>query len=170
MINGKPKSPGHLRKALRSRHYSLRNGRTCTIWTKPFTHYLNIRHPAEVAKAKINALVIRSKAGGSIQRQGNKAANHIDESLVQKAVRDAVAFAGLMNGHLPDLQQEIPKVVSRTGNQKHACYADRSIVKPLKGEDYGSHVKLRISRVGCQCTSNRSKYASADSITPAEYR
>jgi len=52
------------------------------------------QHPPP-GRGGINAFLTHRKTGGTIPRQGNKAAHHIDESLVQKSVRDAVATVGL---------------------------------------------------------------------------
>ena len=67
----KPKLPDRLYEALRSRHYSRRTEETYRLWVFPQENRWNNT------------------------RTGEEGRHHIDESLVQKAVRDAVARAGL---------------------------------------------------------------------------
>ncbi len=114
----KPKLLDRLREALRARHYSRRTEQTYCHWIKRFIFFHKVRHPAEMAEPEINAflthLAVKEKVSASTQNQEwrwqwvfpqeNRCFNpktkeqgrhHIDESLVQKAVRDAVVKAGL---------------------------------------------------------------------------
>jgi len=70
----KPKLLDRLREPIGSRHYSRRTEESYCHWVKRFIFFHNKRHPADMAEA---------------------GRHHLDESLVQKAVRDAVARAGL---------------------------------------------------------------------------
>jgi integron integrase len=46
-----------LREALRSRHYSRRTEQAYTLWVRRFIRFHNIRHPATMGEAEINAFV-----------------------------------------------------------------------------------------------------------------
>ncbi len=54
---GKPKLLDQLRQALRSRHYSGRTERAHCQWVRPFISFHNLRHPAEMGEADINAFL-----------------------------------------------------------------------------------------------------------------
>ena len=54
---GAPKLLDRLREALRSRHYRRRTEQTYRDWVKRFIYFHNIRHPAEMAEAEINAFL-----------------------------------------------------------------------------------------------------------------
>ena len=66
-----PKLLARMREALHARHYIRRTEETYCQWVRRFIFFHNVRHPSE---------------------QGR---HHTDESLVQKAVRDAVVKAGV---------------------------------------------------------------------------
>jgi site-specific recombinase XerD len=56
-VEGKPKLLGRLRKALRWRHYSRRTKETYCVWVKRYSHFHNLRHPAEMAEPEMNAFL-----------------------------------------------------------------------------------------------------------------
>jgi integron integrase len=68
-----PKLLDRLREALRSRHYSRRTEETYCHWVKRFIYFHNVRHPAEMAEAEINAflthLAVKEKVSASTQNQ-----------------------------------------------------------------------------------------------------
>jgi len=51
--DAKPKLLDQLREGLRARHYSRRTEQTYCGWVKLFIHFHNVRHPAEMAEAKL---------------------------------------------------------------------------------------------------------------------
>jgi len=53
----KPKLLDRLREALRSRYYSRRSEQSHSRSVKRFIFFHNVRHPAEMAEAKINAFL-----------------------------------------------------------------------------------------------------------------
>ena len=69
----KPKLLDRLREALRSRHYSRRTEQSYCHWVKRFIFFHNVRHPAEMAEAEINAflthLAVKIKVSASTQNQ-----------------------------------------------------------------------------------------------------
>ena len=54
---GQPRLLDRLREALRSRHYSHRTEETYCHWVKRFIFFHDVRNPAEMAEAEINAFV-----------------------------------------------------------------------------------------------------------------
>jgi site-specific recombinase XerD len=105
----KPKLFDQLREALRSRHYSRRTEQTYCQWVKRYIFFHNVRRPAEMAEPEMNQflthLAVKEHVSASTQNQALSAGknsktseqgrHHADESLVQKAVKDAVMKAGL---------------------------------------------------------------------------
>ena len=73
VVTGKPKLLDQLRQALRSRHYSRRTELTYCMWVKRFIFFHNVRHPAEMSEAEINAflthLAVGEKVSASTQNQ-----------------------------------------------------------------------------------------------------
>ncbi|MFH1491536.1 MAG: phage integrase N-terminal SAM-like domain-containing protein [Pseudomonadota bacterium] len=71
--DAKPKLLDQLREALRARHYSRRTEQTYCSWVKRFIHFDNVRHPAEMAEAEINAflthLAVKERVSASTQNQ-----------------------------------------------------------------------------------------------------
>lgn len=69
----KPKLLDQLREALRSRHYSRRTEQTYCHWVKKYIYFHNIRHPAEMAEAEVNAflthLAVKENVSASTQNQ-----------------------------------------------------------------------------------------------------
>ena len=112
----KPKLLDRLREALRSRHYSRRTEQTYCQWVKRFIFFNNVRHPAEMAEGwdrvqMPDALdrkypnapadwrwkwVFPQEKRWKNLKTGEEGRHHADESLVQKAVKDAVVKAGLI--------------------------------------------------------------------------
>ncbi len=86
-----PKLLDRLREALRSRHYSRRTEQTYCHWVKRFIFFHNVRAPKEWRWQWIFPQENRW-VNPQIKEQGR---HHTDESLVQKAVREAVIKAGL---------------------------------------------------------------------------
>jgi hypothetical protein len=70
---GEPKLLDRMAMALRSRHYSRRTGQTHFHWAKQYICFHDIRHPAEMGEAEINAflthLALKEKAIASTQNQ-----------------------------------------------------------------------------------------------------
>lgn len=68
-----PKLLDQMREALRSRHYSRRTEQTYCHWVKRFIYFHNVRHPAEMSEAEINAflthLAVKEKVSASTQNQ-----------------------------------------------------------------------------------------------------
>jgi hypothetical protein len=52
-----PKLLEQLREALRSRHYSRRTEQTYILWVRRFIFHNNLKHPAEMDEANINAFL-----------------------------------------------------------------------------------------------------------------
>jgi len=111
----KPKLLDQLREALRSRHYSRRTEQTYCQWVKRYIHFHNVRHPAEMTDGWGRVLlpdalerkypnapkewrwqwVFPQERRWKNTKTGQEGRHHVDESLVQKAVRQAVTAARL---------------------------------------------------------------------------
>ena len=65
----KPKLLEQLRQALRARHYSRRTEQTYCRWVRRYIFFHNVRHPAEMGEAEINAflthLAVKEKVSAS---------------------------------------------------------------------------------------------------------
>ena len=100
--DNKPKLLTQLSQAIRSRHYSRKTEATYIHWIKRFIFFHHVRHPQEMAEPEINAffthLAIKENVSASTQNQasGEHGRHHIDESIIQKSVKDAAAKAGLV--------------------------------------------------------------------------
>ena len=70
---GKPKLLVRLWEALKSRHYSRRTGQTYAMWVKRFIRFHQLRHPAGMAEAEVNAflthLAVKERVSASTQTQ-----------------------------------------------------------------------------------------------------
>ena len=64
-----PKRLDQLRQALRARHYSRRTEQTYCRWVRRHIFFHNVRHPAEMGEAEINAflthLAVKEKVSAS---------------------------------------------------------------------------------------------------------
>jgi site-specific recombinase XerD len=69
----KPKLLDRMREAMRSRHYSRNTERSYCNWVKRFIFFHNVRHPAEMGEAEINAflthLAVKEHVSASTQNQ-----------------------------------------------------------------------------------------------------
>lgn len=69
----KPKLMDQLREGLRSRHYSRRTEETYCAWVKRFIYFHNVRNPAGMGEAEINAflthLAVKENVSASTQNQ-----------------------------------------------------------------------------------------------------
>jgi integron integrase len=87
-----PKLLDRLRLALRSRHYSRRTEQTYCLWVRRFILFHNVRHPAEMAEADINAflthLAVKEKVSASTQSQALSALLFLYRHVVGRAVGD----------------------------------------------------------------------------------
>lgn len=68
-----PKLLDRMHRALQSRHYSARTEHAYCMWTKRFIYFHDLRHPAEMGEAEINAflthLAVVDKVSASTQNQ-----------------------------------------------------------------------------------------------------
>ena len=82
----------HLREALRSRHYSPRTERTYCHCVKRYIFFHNVRHPAEMAEAEINAflthLAVKEKVSASTQNQALSALLFLYRHVIGRQVGD----------------------------------------------------------------------------------
>jgi integron integrase len=89
---GAPRLLDRLREALRSRHYSRRTEQTYRYWVKRFIYFHNIRHPAEMAEAEINAflthLAVKEKVSASTQNQALSALLFLYRHVIGREVGD----------------------------------------------------------------------------------
>ena len=99
----KPKLLDQLREALRSRRYSRRTEQTYCQWVKRYIFFHNVRHPAELDHKYPNApadwrwqWVFPQEKRWKNPKTSEQGRHHADESLVQKAVKDAVMKARFM--------------------------------------------------------------------------
>ena len=112
----KPKLLDRFRETLRSRQYSRRTEQSYCHWVRCFIFFHNMRHPDEMAEPEINAylthLTFKEKVSASTdwrwqwvfpqesrrrnRETGEQGRHHVHESIVQKAVKEAVAKAGFV--------------------------------------------------------------------------
>ena len=105
----KPKLLDQLRRALRSRHYSRRTERTYCQWVRRYIFFHNVRHPAEMAEAEINAflthLAVKENVSASTQNQALSALlflyrhviRTVQELLGHKDIRTAMVHTHALN-------------------------------------------------------------------------
>jgi hypothetical protein len=62
----KPKLLDQLRAAIRVRHYSIRTEHSYVAWVRRYCHYHNLRHPAEMGAAEINAFLSHLAVEGNV--------------------------------------------------------------------------------------------------------
>jgi integron integrase len=88
----KPKLLDQLRLALRARHYSRRTERTYCHWVRRFIFFHNVRHPAEMAEAEVNAfltyLAVKEKVSASTQNQALSALLFLYRHVLKREIRD----------------------------------------------------------------------------------
>jgi site-specific recombinase XerD len=88
----KPKLLDRLREALRSRHYSRRTEQTYCQWVKRFIFFNNVRHPAEMAEAEVNAflthLAVKEKVSASTQNQALSALLFLYRYVLDREIGD----------------------------------------------------------------------------------
>jgi integron integrase len=88
----KPKLLDRLREALRSRHYSHRTEQTYCQWVKRFIFFNNVRHPAEMAEAEVNAflthLAVKEKVSASTQNQALSALLFLYRYVLEREIGD----------------------------------------------------------------------------------
>lgn len=88
----KPKLLDQLRQALRVRHYSRRTEQAYGSWAKRYIHFHNLRHPAEMGEAEINAflthLAVKDKVSASTQNQALSALLFLYRHVIGREVGD----------------------------------------------------------------------------------
>ncbi len=85
-----PKLLDRLAEALRARHYSRRTEATYSHWVKRFIFFHNMRHPAEMTEP-----IFPEENRWTNPDTKEQGRHHVDESIVQKAVKAAVREAGI---------------------------------------------------------------------------
>jgi len=88
----RPKLLDRMREALRSRHYSRRTEQTYCHWIKRYIHFHNVRHPAKMGEAEINAflthLAVKEKVSASTQNQALSALLFLYRHVLGREVGD----------------------------------------------------------------------------------
>jgi integron integrase len=88
----KPKLLDQLRQALRARHYSRRTEQTYCHWVRRYIFFHNVRHPAEMGEAEINAflthLAVKEKVSASTQNQALSALLFLYRHVIGRQVGD----------------------------------------------------------------------------------
>jgi len=92
-----------VRRAVQARHYSPNTEKIYIKWINQFIPFHDKCHPMEVTEPEINALSTEWALQFAFphthyrlnQRSGEQRRHHVYESIVQKAVREAVHKAGL---------------------------------------------------------------------------
>lgn len=91
-VNRAPKLLDRMREALRARHYSRRTEETYCQWVKRFIFFHNVRHPADMAEAEINAflthLAVKEKVSASTQNQALSALLFLYRYIVGREIGD----------------------------------------------------------------------------------
>jgi site-specific recombinase XerD len=84
--------PDRLSAALRARHYSRRTELTCRLWVRRYIYFHNVRHPAEMGEAEINAflthLAVRERVAASTQVQALAALLFLYWHIIGRPVGD----------------------------------------------------------------------------------
>jgi site-specific recombinase XerD len=87
-----PQLLDQMRQALRSRHYSRRTEQTYCHWVKRFIYFHNVRHPAEMSEAEINAflthLAVKEKVSASTQNQALSALLFLYRHVLGREIGD----------------------------------------------------------------------------------
>ncbi|MCI0436803.1 MAG: phage integrase N-terminal SAM-like domain-containing protein [Gemmatimonadetes bacterium] len=90
-----PKLLELLWSALRSRHYSHRTEKAYVMWVRRFVRYHDLRHPAHMAEAEINAflthLAVECHVSASTQNQALSALLFLYRHVVDREVGQLVA-------------------------------------------------------------------------------
>jgi site-specific recombinase XerD len=88
----KPKLLDLLREALRSRHYSRRTERMYVMWVKRYALHHDVRHPAEMGEAEINAflthLAVKGRVSPSTQNQALSALLFLYRHVIGREIGD----------------------------------------------------------------------------------
>ncbi|BAS26851.1 integron integrase [Limnochorda pilosa] len=81
-----------MREALRSRHYSRRTEESYRLWVRRFIRFHNLRHPAEMGEAEINAflshLATHEKVSASTQNQALSALLFLYRNVLRRHTGD----------------------------------------------------------------------------------
>ncbi len=104
----KPKLLDRLREALRSRHYSRRTEETYCHWVKRYCYFHNLRHPAEMSEAEINAylthLAVKERVSASTQNQALSALLFLYRYVLDRQIGDlGEVIRARKPRHLPQL-------------------------------------------------------------------
>ncbi len=109
----RPKLLDRVREAIRSRHYSRNTEDAYVAWIKRFIFFHGKRHPVEMGAEEItrflSSLAVEGRVAASTQNQwvfpatsmyvdretGKRRRHHLHESVVQRAVKEAVRRAGI---------------------------------------------------------------------------
>jgi integron integrase len=120
-----PKLLDRLRLALRSRHYSRRTEQTYCLWVRRFIFFHNVRHPAEMAEAEINAflthLAVKEKVSASTQNQALSALLFLYRHVIGREVGDlGEVIRARRPTRLPVVmtRQEVKAVLANLANDK----------------------------------------------------
>lgn len=100
------------RKALRSRHYSIRTEKTYSRWVVRFLEFHGMRHPEDMAEREINAflshLAVKGKVSASTQNQALAALLFLYRQIVGREVGD---LGDLIRARTPE---RIPVVMTKS--------------------------------------------------------
>ncbi|BAS26756.1 integrase [Limnochorda pilosa] len=81
-----------MREALRSRHYSQRTEESYCLWVRRFIRFQNLRHPAEMGEAEINAflshLATHEKVSASTRNQALSALLFLYRNVLRRDLGD----------------------------------------------------------------------------------
>jgi len=130
-----PKLLDRLRETLRSRHYSRRTEQTYCHWVKRFIYFHNVRHPAEMGEAEINAflthLAVKEKVSASTQNQALSALLFLYRHVLGREIGDlGEVIRARKPTRLPVVmtREEVKAVLANlTGDKRH--HVDESIIQ-----------------------------------------
>ncbi len=92
LSEAEPRLLDRMRTALRARHYSRRTERTYLGWVRRYIFFHNVRHPAEMSEAEINAflthLAVKGKVSASTQNQALSALLFLYRHVIGREVGD----------------------------------------------------------------------------------
>lgn len=79
-----------LRRVLRARHYSKRTEQAYCLWVRRYIRYHNLRHPAEMAEAEVNAflthLAVEERVSASTQNQALSAVLFLYRHVIRREI------------------------------------------------------------------------------------